>query len=519
MRRPSSTAAAVALAPLGAGILVAAALPPWGWWPLALVGLGIWEWLLVGKRSAVRARRTALFSFGWFLPGLAWMWYVSIPGFALVLLLFAGFHALAAAAIPDGPDDRWRWLALPSAFTAAEALRFCFPFGGVPLASLPLGQAGGPFVGIARIGGPVLLTFVTALIGTNLRRALLPLVTRSCPTPTRLGLRLGPLALIPAVIAIGSVAPDGSATGRTASIVIMQGGGPQGTRAATTPPRFALDRALEVSRTYSGTADLVVWPENVINVRQLSSSKELQEVGAEAARIGAPFLVGITERDDNPGRFRNAQIAVLPDASVVSRYEKKRRVPFGEYMPMRSFLRALGVPTQLVPRDAVPGTDPAVLDTPSGTVGVAISWEVFFGGRVREAVHNGAGFIINPTNGSSYRGAILQSQQIAASRLRAIESGRWMVQVAPTGFSAFVSPTGEVFDRIGQTVGAWRQRDVEVRSGLTVYQRTGDKLWVLLVLLLWSLPLFDRLLRRYRTAIAAAGAAGGAEAVTSPPTT
>ncbi|MSW20640.1 MAG: hypothetical protein F2873_07050, partial [Actinobacteria bacterium] len=90
-RRPSSTAAAVALAPLGAGILVAAALPPWGWWPLALVGLGIWEWLLVGKRSAVRARRTALFSFGWFLPGLAWMWYVSIPGFALVLLLFAGF--------------------------------------------------------------------------------------------------------------------------------------------------------------------------------------------------------------------------------------------------------------------------------------------------------------------------------------------------------------------------------------------------------------------------------------------
>ena len=186
---------------------------------------------------------------------------------------------------------------------------------------------------------------------------------------------------------------------------------------------------------------------------------------------------------------------------------------------MRSFLRALGVPTQLVPRDAVPGTDPAVLDTPSGTVGVAISWEVFFGGRVREAVHNGAGFIINPTNGSSYRGSILQSQQIAASRLRAIESGRWMVQVAPTGFSAFVSPTGEVFDRIGQTVGAWRQRDIEMRSGLTVYQRTGDKLWVLLVLLLWSLPLFGRLLRRSRAAIAVAAPAGGADALTSPPAT
>ena len=76
-----------------------------------------------------------------------------------------------------------------------------------------------------------------------------------------------------------------------------------------------------------------------------------------------------------------------------------------------------------------------------------ISWEVFFGGRAREGVRDGGTVIVNPTNGVSYTGTILQSQQVASSRLRAIENGRWVVQVSPTGFSAFVSPDGDVFDR------------------------------------------------------------------------
>ena len=112
------------------------------------------------------------------------------------------------------------------------------------------------------------------------------------------------------------------------------------------------------------------------------------------------------------------------------------------------------------------------------------------------AVRNGAEVIINPTNGASYRGTILQSQQIAASRLRAIESGRWVIQVAPTGFSAFVSPGGKVLDRIGQTEQAWRQRTLPMRSGLTWYEHTGDIPWVLVVLVLWSVPTFGRLATR-----------------------
>jgi len=499
MRRPSRAALQGALLALLAGLLIAASMPPWGWWPLAFAGLALWEWLLAGSRAPVRARRTFLVTVGWFTPTLAWMWDFSIPGYVLVLAIFGIFHAAAVLAMPGPPDDRWRWLVLPSAITAAEALRFCFPFGGVPLASLPIGQSGGPFAGVVRIGGTVLLTFVTAFIGTNIRRVLHPLVAQSCPTGRRYARTGAALAVVPAVLAVGALVPRGETTGEQASIAIIQGGGPQGTRAATTPAGFALRRALEVTGTFEGGADLVVWPENILNVMDVETSTGLQQIVAEAARLQTPIAVGITEREGTD-RFRNAQIIVMPDGSITSRYEKKRRVPFGEYMPMRSLLNALGAPTDLVPRDAVPGTDPAVLQTPIGTVGTVISWEVFFGGRAREAVRNGATVIINPTNGASYNRAILQTQQIAASRLRALETGRWVIQAAPTGFSAFVSPDGTVYDRIGQTEGAWRLRTIELRTGLTWYERTGDKPWVLLVVVLWSVPTFGRLwgLRRER---------------------
>ena len=123
---------------------------------------------------------------------------------------------------------------------------------------------------------------------------------------------------------------------------------------------------------------------------------------------------------------------------------------------------------------------------------VVISWEVFFGSRAAEGVDDGGTFILNPTNGSSYTGTILQTQQIASSRLRAIENGRWVVQVSPTGFSAFVSPDGDVFDRTAVSEQKVITRTIALHSGRTWYLQLGDipfELLVLLVLLgAWIVP-------------------------------
>jgi apolipoprotein N-acyltransferase len=82
--------------------------------------------------------------------------------------------------------------------------------------------------------------------------------------------------------------------------------------------------------------------------------------------------------------------------------------------------------------------------------------------------------LLNPTNGSSYTGTILQSQQVASSRLRAVESGRWVAQVSPTGFSAFVSPGGDVHERTGVSERAVLLRELPLRGGETWYTTQGD---------------------------------------------
>ncbi len=174
---------------------------------------------------------------------------------------------------------------------------------------------------------------------------------------------------------------------------------------------------------------------------------------------------------------------VTPDGDVTSRYDKVRRVPFGEYVPLRGLLDALGAPVDEVPHDAVAGTEPAILDLPDGTrLGVVISWEVFFGGRVRDGVREGAGVVLNPTNGASYSGTIVQTQQIASSRLRALETGRWVVQAAPTGFSAFVTPDGDVIDRTSVSERAVIRHAVELRRGETWYTRLGDRPVILVMM-------------------------------------
>jgi apolipoprotein N-acyltransferase len=295
------------------------------------------------------------------------------------------------------------------------------------------------------------------------------------------------LAGVLAILALSLVAPRGSGTGRFLDVIGVQGGGEQGTSATDVPSHIVTERHLAATASIEPdeSLDLVLWPENVVDVREFETSDELAAIAAQAARLDVPFAVGVTEDvPGEPDRFTNAQVIVTPDGDVTSRYDKVRRVPFGEYVPMRSLLEAFGAPVDQVPHDAVAGTTPAVLDLPDGTrVGVVISWEVFFGGRVREGVREGAAVILNPTNGASYTGTIVQTQQVASSRLRAIETGRWIVQASPTGFSEFVTPDGDVIDRTAVSERALIRHDVELRSGDTWYVKLGDRPFIVLLAL------------------------------------
>jgi apolipoprotein N-acyltransferase len=418
-----------------------------------------------------RAGLAFVFAFSWLAMGMAWMWQLTAPGYVVASAVFALFHAAAAIASPVG---RWSTIGRPFAHTLAEAVRFSWPFGGVPLASLGISQAAGPFAGVVRVGGVILLTWVVFQIGCALGVLLRRIGDRSIDVQLAAS---GMIAAV-AVVALSTIAARGNGTGVSLDIAAVQGGGEQGTRADDVPSALVTQRHLEATRSIEpdDELDLVLWPENVVDVAEFEGSPELDQITAEAQRLGVPISVGVTEDvAGDSDRFTNAQVIVTPDGEISSRYDKVRRVPFGEYVPLRGLRNALGAPVDQVPNDAVAGTGPAVLDLPDGTrLGVVISWEVFFGGRARDGVREGAEVVVNPTNGASYSGTIVQTQQIASSRLRALETGRWVVQAAPTGFSAFVTPDGDVHQRTAVSERAVIREQVELHSGETWYVRFGD---------------------------------------------
>jgi apolipoprotein N-acyltransferase len=476
-----------------AGVLVALSLPPWGFWPLAFVGVIVFELALGAEPTRRQAALSGfLFAFAWMAIGMSWMWFLTIPGYVFSACLFGAFHAAAAAVAPTG---RWRVIGRPAAHTLVEAIRLGFPFGGVPLATVGVSQAGGPLLGVARVGGVVLLTWIVFQVGSVAADAWTE--RRAAPRSFHGVWALGAVVLF---VVLSAVAPRGSDTGASMTVAAVQGGGRQGTSALDVPSSTVTKALLQATRTIepSPDLDLVVWPENGIDVddQPFEGSASYTAVAAEAARLGVPLSVGVTidsEYSAHPsaGAFVNAQVVVTPDGRITSSYEKVRIVPFGEYVPFRATLESLGAPIDQIPSDAVPGRDPARIELPDGTrLGVMISWEVFFGGRGRAAADGGTAFLLNPTNGASYTGTVLQTQQIASSRLRAVENGRWIVQVSPTGFTAFVTDGGDVLQRTDISEQAVITTEVSLRDGTTWFHATGTVPWALAVLVLLAIALW-----------------------------
>ncbi len=452
----------IALPSLLAGLLVAFSVPPWAFWPLAFPGIAVFAWRLEGLRTRTRAWSGLLFGFGLFGPTLFWISEFHIVGYGFLLLLEGSFFAAAAAATPARRGAAL--VALPCAIVVAEWARGVIPFGGLPMGGIPLGQVTGPLAPSARLGGAYLLTGLAVAIGV----ALLAAVRRDIRAAVAL------VGVSVAFVALGAVSPDGSSTGAPVSFAIVQGGGPRGFRAVDSDPREVLDAHLAASQGLDATddIDLVLWPENTIDVVAIDGSAEAAALAGLARRVDATVVAGVTE-DAGLENFQNVSVAWTPDGAIGDRYIKAHRVPFGEYVPLRGLLERVA-DLSVLPRDAVAGEGAGILRTPAGDFGVAISYEVFFGERGRAAANAGGRLLLVPTNAASFTSSQVPTQEIAAAQLRTWETGRWVLMSAPTGYGAVIDHEGRVLDRTTLSRTQVIDGKADLRTGRTVYARFGD---------------------------------------------
>jgi len=476
----------VALAVAG-GALTWASFPDLGWWGAAAPGVGLLA--LAMRRDS--ARWNALIGFVWgltfFLPHITWADYAvgRVPWFALAAFE-AGYVALLGAAWTWARRGnavwRNRWLQVVVfvvLWVAMEELRSAWPFGGFPWGRLAFSQADSPVSALAWLGGAPLVSAAVALAGivlaqtwTAARRLLVPAVAVR-------------LALAGAVLVAGLLVPlDTSAEAGTLTVGAVQGNVPTPGLDAFAQARVVLGNHVAgtlalLDQVEPGQLDLVLWPENGTDVDPQVDRAAADAIDGAARAVQAPMLVGTVQYPPSGGRY-NTAVLWLPGQGVVAQYSKQHPAPFAEYIPLRSLVRPFSSAVDLVTQDMIAGTKVGLVPLESArlgrTVGIGdvICFEVAYDALPREAVLAGAELLVVQTNNASFGYTAESTQQLAMSRIRAIELGRATVQISTVGVSAVIEPNGAVSHQTALFTSGQLVATLPLRHSLTPAARVGD---------------------------------------------
>jgi len=482
------------------GFLLVLAFPGYGLPTLAVLGPAALALAVRGQRWRSGLWLGLVFGLAFFVPLLSWTGtYVgAFPWLALAvwegvhLALLGGATALTSR-LPLWP----LWTA--ALWVADEALRGRFVLGGFPWGRLGFSQTSGPLLSLAAYGGVPLVTFAVALTGALLAAAGIALY-RAWRAADAAGER-GPalraaavaVAAVLAVPLVGALAwlplPGASLTagGPAKTVAVIQGNVPRAGLEFNAQRRAVLDnhvqRTLELAAAVQAgdqpRPDVVLWPENSSDIDPYANEDASAEIGRAARAVGAPILVGAVV--DGPGnKLSNTAIVWDPVRGPGQTYVKRHPVPLAEYVPARSFFRFFSDKVDLVRRDFVAGHGVGVLDAGGARLGDLICFEVVYDGLVGDVVDGGAGMIVVQTNNATFGYTDESAQQLAMSRLRAVEFGRTVAVAATSGISAIVAPDGSIVASSSLFTPDVFVERVAQRTSTTVAQRLGaGPEWVL----------------------------------------
>jgi len=362
--------------------------------------------------------------------------------------------------------------AAASIWTLREWVGSNFPYGGFPWSRLGMTQADGWFANYAWWGGLSLISFALVLIS-------MLLVLISLEAIKKRPAKLAPMAAIAAAVAlIPAITPIGLGTEQVGEIRIAAVQGNALAGLFSNQERGAiLQNHLDASYAQISEGeelDLIVWPENASDISPLDSAVARAEIQALVEKYDAPLAFGtITYRGEEAF---NSTIFWEPGIGPTDFYDKKRPVPFAEYVPDRAFWRSLAPDLiDLVPRGYSFGTRDGIFTNSQFTAGSLICFEIAEDDIPRGLVLDGAQLILSQTNNADFGYSDETYQQAAIARLRAIETGRAVVNISTVGLSAIYLPNGAVLDELEWYTADAMVQNVPLIEGNT--PATGFGLW------------------------------------------
>lgn len=339
------------------------------------------------------------------------------------------------------------------------------------------------FLPLAAVGGTPLLSFAVVLCGFGLYEALRQFRTcRSTREVPRAAVAAAAATVLVPVAAAFAALPlvDDSAEDGTATVAAIQGNVPQLGLDFNAQRRAVLDNhvrrteqlAQEVKAGKIPQPDFVLWPENSSDLDPYRNADARIVIDDAVKAIGVPTVIGAVVEPDT-GKLRNTLIQWDPKKGPVSTYDKRHIQPFGEYIPMRSFVRLFSSDVDRVQRDFGPGKQVGVFDLAGTNVGLVTCYEAAFDDAVRDTVEHGSQLIAVPSNNATFGRSEMTYQQLAMSRVRAVEHSRSVVVPVTSGVSAVIRPDGTIVQQTKLFTADALVDKVPLRSSLTPATRMG----------------------------------------------
>ena len=454
---------------LAAGAVLPFAFAPYGVYPIALLCLGILFWSWDGTACKTAVMMGALFGLGMFAHGVSWiqisvhqfgipLYSFSIAVTAAFILLMCAYPALCGYLVSSlpAPHRCARILLLyPAAWTVTEILRGSL-FSGFPWLLVGYSQVDSPISAFAPLAGVYGVSFIAALLAASVL-----VLLRGCTAWRAVALAVLS-GIVVAVIALDTVRWT-SAAGDPKRVALIQGAVPQAIKWNRSHRQSSIELYTHLSEPHWGKS-MIVWPETAIPAFPQEVPETLAALDGRAKASGTSLLVGMPTGE--PSGEHGYYNSVVQFGRDTGRYDKRHLVPFGEYLPFDRWIRPLTTSLHIpMSNFSAGGLEQALLSADGYAVGVSICYEDAYAGEVARALPH-AKVLVNVSNDAWFGDSIAPHQHLQIARMRALETGRYLLRATNTGISAIIDDRGRI-------VAASRQFVADVVSGEMI-PRTGS---------------------------------------------
>lgn len=459
-----------------AGALVPFAFAPYEYSLLAIITVAILFFLWIDTEPRTAFFYGYAFGFGLFGVGVNWL-HISINLFGGVNLIGALFFTYIFIAIVALYPALVGYLSrkyfqriqvinlfilIPSLWTLSEWCR-AWIFTGFPWLNLGYSQIDSPLAGLATITGVYgvswMVCFSAAVlvyifIGNKKQKLILALTLLF-------------------IWGCSDYLKDINWTTikeQSIKVALIQGAIPQQEKWKEENQQHTRDLYLSLSTHYLDN-DLIIWPETAIPAFYHQANLFIEPLLELSQQHNLDIITGIPIRDLNTGEYFNSIVSIGKENEV---YHKRHLVPFGEYLPFdkwtRPFLNFLRIPMS---NFSAGQNNKPILLAAGQQIGVSICYEDVFGEEVIDALPE-ANLLVNISNDAWFGDSFAPHQHLQMARMRAIETGRYMLRATNTGISAIINEKGKILLQSPQFKPHALSGKVELFVGTTPYARHGN---------------------------------------------